>query len=91
MNPYIALRVEFRRLFDALHSGNFRQDLAEKACLVQEFKSSPSRPFREQLGKFIAYALRRNLLDFVRMPAYRVERGRFNRETKASGKAHCSQ
>src|SRR6267142_1734768 len=79
------------RLLDPLHGYDFRQHFGKKPGLVQKLEPPPGRAFGQQLRKFIAQALRRNLVDLANMPAYGIERLRLNFETKASGEAHCPQ
>src|SRR6266850_6731356 len=83
--------MKLRRLLDPLHGYYFRQHLGKKAGLVQQLESPPGRAFGQQLRKFITQPLRRNLIDLASMPAYGIERIRFNFETKSSGEAHCPQ
>src|SRR5713101_6607330 len=91
VDPDIALRMKLRRLFDALHSRDFRQYLGKEAGLVQKLKPPPGRAFGQQLRKFIAQALRGDLLDLVSMPANGIQRRRFKFETKPSGETRRSQ
>src|SRR6267378_6371201 len=83
--------MKLRRLLDPFHGYDFRQHLGKKAGLVQKLEPPPGRAFGQQLRKFIAQALRRNLIDLANMPAYGIERLRLNFETEASGEAHSPQ
>src|SRR5882762_2035263 len=83
--------MKLRRLLDPFHGYDFWQHLGKKPGLVQKLEPPPGRAFRQQLRKFIAQALRRNLIDLANMPAYGIERLRLNFETKASGEAHRPQ
>src|SRR5882757_4017753 len=91
MDPDIPLRMKLRRLLDPLHGYDFRQHLGKKPGLVQKLEPPPGPAFGQQLRKFMAQALRRNLIDLPNMPANGIERLRLNFETKASGEAHRTQ
>ena len=57
VDPDVALGVELRRLVDAFHARDFRQDFGEQAGFVEQFEGAAGMAFGEHLGELVAHAL----------------------------------
>src|SRR5262249_41749880 len=85
------LGMILRRLLDSLHSRDFREYDRKHPGLIEQFEPLAGRAFCKQLGQFVPYSLRRNLLDFPGVPANRRKRGWVDRQSEPRRKAHGSK
>src|ERR1700730_19387080 len=91
VNPYVAFWMVLRRLLDALHRGDFRQDLLEESRLFQQFECAAGSTFHKNFCKLFAQTLGRHLNNFRGMPADGVESIRLYFEAEPGGEAHGAQ
>ena len=64
VDPDVALGVELRGLLDAVHAGDFGQDLLEQPGLVEELKGAAGMAFSEHARQLGLDALAGDLSDF---------------------------
>ena len=63
MDPDVALGMELRRLLDALHPCDFRQNLDEEAGFVEQFEGAAGVAFGEHPGELVANAFAADRMD----------------------------
>src|SRR5207249_2574154 len=63
MRPHVAFGVEFRRLLDPLERFHLPQNVNQETRLIQQFKTPPRTPFRQNADELIAHSFRRSLAD----------------------------
>ena len=80
-----------RRLLDAFHVFDFRQELVQQARFVQQFECAARVAFSEHLGEFVANAFVADLVNFRSKAPNSRECRRINRVFEASGKADGAQ
>ena len=91
VDPNVALGMKLRRLLDALHLFDLRQDLVEQARVVEKFESETRFALRKHLGKLVADAFAADLVDLWRECADRSESLGLNLIAKARGEANRAQ
>jgi len=91
VNPNVALRMILGRLRYTFHSGDFRQELLEKAGIVQKLKAAACGAFREELGQFFTDAFGGDDVNFWGQLLNGREGGRFDGIVEASGKTNRPQ
>jgi len=91
VGPDVAFGMELGRLGDALHGGDFRQQIAQQARGVQHFEAAPRSAFGEDADQFVAHALGGNAQDGGMLAPERRERGRLDFEPQARGEANGAQ
>ena len=66
VDPDVAFGMKLRRLFDAFHARDFRQDFGEQFGFVEKLEPSASGAFGEDFGQLVADAFGGNLEDIGR-------------------------
>src|SRR4029077_15074545 len=87
----VALGMELRRLLDALHRGNLRQDFAEEASLVEQEKGLAGVALGKHFGQFVANSFTRDLMNSAGQLRDRGKRFRLDGVSEARGKTHRTQ
>src|SRR5262249_54225828 len=80
--------MKLRRLLNALHAFDFRQDLLQRTSVVEQLKCSPRAPLGEHLQAFVANALTAYLVNLWREFADSSKRAGVNLIAKAGSKAN---
>ena len=80
--------MKLRRLFDAFHACDFRQDFGEQLGFVKTLEAAASGAFGEDFGQFVANAFGGNLEDIGREFRDRDERAAFDCISETRGKSH---
>ena len=88
VDPDIAFGMKLRRLLDAFHARDFRQDLGEQFGFVEKLEAAASGAFGEHFGQLIANAFGGNLENFGREFRDRDERAAFDGIAETRGKSH---
>ena len=57
VRPHVAFGMELRRLLDALHARDFRQELRKKLRFVEQLKGAARGAFSEKFGQLVSNAL----------------------------------
>src|SRR6266478_2236151 len=78
--------MELRRLLDALHRGNLRQDFAEEASLVEQEKGLAGVALGKHFGQFVANSFTRDLMNSAGQLRDRGKRFRLDGVPEARGK-----
>jgi hypothetical protein len=91
VHPNVAFRMIFRRLLDAVHVVDFRQELGEETESVKELEAIAGSAFGENARKFVADALDRHGADEAGGFADGGCRGGVELEAEAGGEADAAE
>ena len=91
VHPDVALGMELRRLLDALHLLDFRQDFVQQAGFVQQLEGAARVAFGEHLGELVADAFAADLRDLRRQLLDGAHGVRVDLVAEAGGEAHRAQ
>src|SRR5713101_752488 len=87
----VAPRMELWRLFNSLHSRDFRQHRPEQAGLIQKLETAPRRTLGEYAGDLIANAFGGDQADLRGVGGDGGESGRLDRVAEARSEAHSAE
>ena len=88
VDPHVAFGMELRRLFDALHARDFRQDFGEQFGFVEKLEATARGAFGKDLGQLVANALGGNLENIRGKFRDRHERAALDCIAETRGKSH---
>ena len=91
MRPDIALGVELRRLFHALHLCHFGKDFRQQPGLVQQFEGPARPPLGQHPGQLVPHPLPAHRCCLRGQPTHRGSRFRLQIKAKPRRKPHPAQ